>query len=152
MPSRRRRRWRTPRRWASGVDLPRDLPELWADRDRLLQIFENLIGNALKFTGAGGIIGVGAAPRDGQVLFWVQDTGPGIAAENLPFLYDRFWQARKERAPGGGLGLPIAKGLVEAHGGKLWVETALGQGSTFFFTIPAAPRADQHLAEAPLPG
>lgn len=118
------------------LDLAPDLPDVWADRDRLLQVLENLIGNALKFTAPGGRITVGAAPRDGEVLFRVADTGSGIAAEDLPHLFDRFWQARKTGRRGAGLGLPIVKGIVEAHGGRVWVESTPGRGSTFFFTIP----------------
>lgn len=124
------------------LDVQPALPEVWADRDRLVQVFENLIGNAIKFTEPGGRITVGAAPRDGDVLFWVADTGPGIAAEDLPHLFDRFWQARRAGRRGAGLGLPIVKGLVEAHGGRIWVESPPGRGSTFFFTIPAAARHD----------
>ncbi len=124
---------------ALDLDLSGDLPEVWADRDRLLQIFENLIGNAIKFTAVEGSIRVGGASREGEVLFWVRDTGCGVSAEDLPRLFDRFWQARRdERQRGTGLGLPIAKGLVEAHGGQIWAESALGQGTTFFFTIPSA--------------
>ena len=110
--------------------MARDVPEVWADLDRLLQVFENLIGNAVKFTQAEAE-SVGAAPRKGEILFWVADTGPGIAAENLPHLFDRFWQAQKDRRRGAGLGLPIAKGIVEAHGGRIWVESMPGRGSTF---------------------
>jgi PAS domain S-box-containing protein len=121
------------------LDISGDLPNVWADRDRLLQIFENLIGNAIKFTAAGGRIRVGGASRDGEVLFWVRDTGCGISAEDFPRVFDRFWQARRDdRQRGTGLGLPIAKGLVEAHGGQIWLESALGQGTAFFFTIPTA--------------
>lgn len=123
------------------LDVAEDLPEVWADRDRLLQVFENLIGNALKFTTSGGLITVGASPRDGDVLFWVTDTGSGIAADDLPHLFDRFWQARKAQRLGAGLGLPIVKGIIEAHRGRIWVESTPGQGSTFFFTIPTAQRA-----------
>jgi PAS domain S-box-containing protein len=123
------------------LDLAPDLPEVWADRDRLLQVFENLIGNALKFTSPGGRITVGAAAGDGEVLFRVADTGCGIAPEDLQHVFDRFWQARKAERRGAGLGLPIAQGLVEAHHGRIWVESAPGQGSTFFFTIPTAGRA-----------
>jgi PAS domain S-box-containing protein len=129
------------------IDAPEDLPEVWADRDRLLQILENLIANAIKFTGAGGIVRVGAAPRAGEVLFWVEDTGTGIAGEDLPRVFDRFWQATKSDRRGAGLGLPIVKGLVEAHGGHVWVESRIDHGSTFFFTIPTAP---QPAAAAPL--
>lgn len=124
------------------LDLAAELPEVWADRDRLLQVFENLIGNAIKFTKPGGRIGVGAAPREGEVLFWVSDTGSGIAADDVPHLFDRFWQGRKAGRHGAGLGLPIVKGLVEAHDGRIWVESTRGRGNTFFFTIPTAPRAD----------
>jgi len=125
------------------LDLSPDLPDVWADRDRLLQIFENLIGNALKFTEPGGRVLVGAAARDDEALFWVADTGVGIAAEDVPHLFDRFWQARKAARHGAGLGLPIVKGIVEAHGGRVWVESTLGRGTTFFFTIPTTARAEQ---------
>ncbi len=122
------------------VEVPADLPEVWADHDRLLQILENLVGNAVKFTGAGGVIVIGAATRAGDVLFWVADTGIGIAADDVPHVFDRFWQARRGRRSGAGLGLAIAKGLVEAHEGRMWVESTLGRGTTFFFTIPTAPQ------------
>jgi PAS domain S-box-containing protein len=120
------------------VDLNGDLPDIWGDKDRLLQVFENLIGNAIKFTKAGGSITVGAASRDHEVTFRVTDTGSGIAPENLPRVFDRFWQASRAGRGGAGLGLQITKGIVEAHGGHIWVESAAGSGSTFFFTIPAA--------------
>ncbi len=119
-----------------------EFPEVWADRDRLLQIFENLVGNALKFSKPGGRITIGAAPGEGAVRFWVSDTGSGIPAENLPHLFERFWQARKGERRGAGLGLAIVKGLVEAHGGRIWVESLPGQGSTFFFTIPVVPQEE----------
>jgi len=90
---------------------------------------------------------IGAAPRDDEVLFWLTDTGAGIAAEDMPHLFDRFWQARKAKRRGAGLGLPIVKGIVEAHGGRIWVESTPGCGSTFYFTIPAAPRAKDWRAE-----
>ena len=119
----------------------RELPELWADRSRVLQVFENLVGNAIKFTEPGGRITVGAAPGEGHVLFWVADTGIGIADEHVPRLFERLWQASKAGQHGAGLGLPIVKGIVEAHGGRIWVETKVGAGSAFFFTIPKAPAA-----------
>jgi PAS domain S-box-containing protein len=124
------------------LDLQGDLPDVWADRDRLLQVFENLIGNAIKFSEPGGLIAVGAAARGREVLFWVTDTGSGISTEDLPHVFDRFWQARKAERRGGGLGLPIVKTIVEAHSGRIWVESTPGQGSTFLFTIPAAVHAD----------
>ena len=125
------------------LDVAGNLPDVWADRDRLLQVFENLIGNALKFTKPGGVITVGAAPRDHEVLFWVTDTGIGIADDEIPHLFDRFWHGRKTQQFGAGLGLPIAKGLIEAHSGRVWVQSALGNGSTFFFTIPTARRMQE---------
>ena len=118
-----------------------EVPDIWADRDRLLQVFDNLIGNAVKFTAPGGSITVGAALRDADVLFWVGDTGPGIAIEDQARLFDRFWRAHHTKRAGAGLGLAIVKGIVEAHGGRVWVESAPARGSTFYFTIPAAPRA-----------
>jgi signal transduction histidine kinase len=129
----------------------RELPELWADRSRVLQIFENLVGNAIKFTETGGRITVGAAPGEGHVLFWVADTGIGIAEEHVPRLFKKFSQldSRSTRKVGGtGLGLAICKGIVEAHGGRIWVETKLGAGSAFFFTIPNAPAAEGWRSES----
>lgn len=120
------------------LELPEDLPDVWADRDRLFQVFENLVGNAIKFACAGGRITVGAAPRDRDVLFWVADTGRGISDEDLPHLFERFWQVKSGECGGAGMGLPIVKGIVEAHGGRVWVESIAGRGTTFFFTIPSA--------------
>ncbi len=129
-----------------------DVPDVWADRDRLLQVFENLVGNALKHTPPGGTIRVGAAPAEGEVSFWVTDTGAGICAEALPHLFDRFWQADdREKRNGLGLGLSIVKGLVEAHGGRIRVESERGRGTTFFFTLPAAPPATVAEADARAP-
>ena len=127
---------------AASVDLrvetAREVPDVWADRDRLLQVFDNLVGNALKFTPPGGRIRVGTALNENEVQFWVADTGVGVAAEDLPHVFDRFWQARKGERHGTGLGLPIVKGIIEAHGGRIWVESVLGVGTTFFFALPAA--------------
>ena len=120
------------------VDTRCDNVDVWGDRERLLQVFENLIGNALKFTAAGGRITVGAASRDREVAFWVADSGCGIAPDAIPHLFERFWQASQHDRRGAGLGLPIVKGIVEAHGGHVWVESAIGRGSTFFFSIPMA--------------
>ena len=128
------------------LDLASEIPDVWGDQARLLQVLENLVGNAIKFTPAGGRITLGAAGREGGVLFWVADTGGGIAPDELPHVFDRFWQARKGARKGGGLGLPITRGIVEAHGGRIWVESTLGRGSIFFFTIPQAVPV-----EAPLP-
>ena len=129
------------------VEVDPDVPDVWGDRDRLLQVFENLIGNAIKFTKAGGRITAGAASRDDEVVFWVADTGCGIASENLPRVFDRFWQATRAGRQGAGLGLPITKGIVEAHGGRIWVESTAGSGSTFFFTIPRVSAAQDRLSD-----
>lgn len=121
-----------------GLDIAPGLPAVWADQARLLQVFDNLIGNAVKFTGPGGRITVGATPGDDVVLFRVTDTGSGIPAEHLPHVFDRFWQATKGERRGSGLGLSIVKAVVQAHGGRIWVESVPGKGSTFRFTIPVA--------------
>jgi signal transduction histidine kinase/DNA-binding NarL/FixJ family response regulator len=108
------------------------------DSRRLLQVISNLVGNAIKFTPEGGRIDVHATPTGGEVRFAVTDTGPGIPPEQLPHVFGRFWQANRGDRRGIGLGLSIARGIVEAHGGRIWVESELGKGSTFYFTVPMA--------------
>lgn len=125
-----------------------DLPQLDADRDRILQVLSNLIGNAIKFTNEGGRIAVRASPGGEEVEFSVSDTGSGIAAEDLPHLFDARWQAGRTAHMGAGLGLAIAKGIAEAHGGKIWAESTVGEGSTFSFIIPTA-QPEAELATAP---
>jgi signal transduction histidine kinase len=105
-------------------------------------VLSNLIENAVKFTPAGGWIRIGVARSAQQVCFSIADNGPGIRPEHLPHLFDRFWQARPADRRGTGQGLPIARGIVEAHGGRIWAESTPGQGSTFRFTVPVAPSAD----------
>lgn len=114
------------------------LPAVEADRARLLQLFSNLVGNALKFTPRGGTVTLEAAPEEGGVRFAVRDTGPGIPREHFPHIFDRFWQAQRDDRRGLGLGLAIAKGIAETHGGRIWVESEPGAGSAFFFTLPAS--------------
>jgi len=126
-----------------SVEAPPDLPEVVADRDRILQVFENLLGNALKFVERGGRIVVRAEDCGGAVKFSVSDDGPGIAPELIPHLFDRFSSARLHPTGGIGLGLSIAKGIVESHGGRIWVESAPGHGSTFFFSIPVESSTPQ---------
>lgn len=130
---------------ALDADVPADLPAVWADRERLHQVLGNLMGNAVKFTPPGGRVSVTARldPTAGEeghpgVRVAVEDTGPGISAEHLPHVFDRFWQARSTRRAGAGLGLAIARGVVEAHGGRIWATSEAGQGTTFEFTLPAA--------------
>jgi PAS domain S-box-containing protein len=119
------------------------LPEIWADRDRCLQVFENLIGNAIKFTPRGGRIIVAATPRDADVHFSVADTGGGIAPESLPHVFDRFWHSKNAKREGAGLGLSICKGIVEANGGRIWVESSRGRGTTVHFTVPTWNAVEQ---------
>jgi len=109
------------------------------ERERIEQVFSNLVGNALKFSSPGGSVKVGLEPRGDEVVFWVADKGPGIGPEQLPHVFERYWQARQRSHSGIGLGLSIAKGIVEAHGGRIWVESQLGRGTTFHFTLKAAP-------------
>jgi signal transduction histidine kinase len=119
------------------LEAAEELPPLWADHDRLLQVLENLIGNAIKFTPEGGRIAVAATRARDEVQFSIADTGPGIPEQDLAHVFDRFWQAETASRRGGvGLGLQICKGIVEAHGGRIWVESSVGRGSTFSFTIP----------------
>jgi PAS domain S-box-containing protein len=123
------------------LQLGSNLADIWADPDRLLQVLENLIGNAIKFSRPDGRITVGArASERGDVLFWVEDHGVGIAQEHVPHVFERFWQVQNGRH-GAGLGLAIVKGIVEAHSGRVWVDSALGRGTTFFFTIPTVSTA-----------
>jgi signal transduction histidine kinase len=110
------------------------------DRERLLQVFENLIGNAIKFTAPGGRITVGTTARPREVVFSVADDGCGIAPDALPHVFEQFWQATRGGRRGAGLGLPIVKGIVEAHGGHIWVISTPGRGTTFYFSIPTDDR------------
>jgi signal transduction histidine kinase len=110
---------------------------LLADRERVLQVLSNLIGNALKFTPPGGRVMLSVQRQPTMVRFEVLDTGPGITAENLPRVFDRFWTEAPGKK-GTGLGLFIAKGIVDAHGGSIWAESDRGCGARFFFTLPIA--------------
>lgn len=118
--------------------VPADLPAVSCDRDRIGQVLANLLGNAVKFTPDGGSIAVSVCAQDGAVRVSVRDTGPGIAREAIAHVFDRFWQEGRQARRGTGLGLYIAKGIVEAHHGTLSVESCLGQGSDFRFTLPVA--------------
>jgi signal transduction histidine kinase len=113
-----------------------DLPAVRADPARLLQLFSNLVGNAVKFTPSGGTITLSAVRADGRILCSVSDTGPGIPAAQIPRLFGKFWQAQRGDSRGVGLGLAIARGIVEAHGGTITVESVVGRGSVFSFALP----------------
>ena len=115
-----------------------DVPPVLADRHRVLQVLSNLIGNAMKFTPSGGMITYRAEPQEGSVRIVVSDTGPGIPKEDLGDIFNPYWQAKRTARLGAGLGLPIAKGIVESHGGRMWVESEPGDGTKFLFTLPVA--------------
>ena len=118
------------------VNVADDLPVVRADPARMLQVISNLVGNAVKFTPAGGTITLSAVRSNGRVLCSVTDTGPGIPAAQIPRLFGKFWQAKRGDGRGVGLGLAIARGIVEAHGGTIDVKSEVGQGSTFAFSLP----------------
>jgi signal transduction histidine kinase/DNA-binding response OmpR family regulator len=111
-----------------------------ADRGRIAQVFSNLVGNAIKFTPKGGFVRVTGKRRDNYVDFVVADSGIGVAPENVPHLFDRFWKATKASRSGAGLGLSIVKGIVASHGGSVSVESEPGAGTSFCFSLPLGPR------------
>jgi two-component system sensor histidine kinase KdpD len=129
------------------VEVPDDLPPVYLDPVEIDQVVTNLVENAVKFTPPGGEITVHAAVRDGELQVSVQDSGPGLATSALPRLFEPFYRASGTRATGGsGVGLAVARGLVTAHGGRIWAQNANGRGARFTFAIPAAS-----LEKDPLP-
>ncbi|WP_437808573.1 ATP-binding protein [Sorangium sp. So ce1078] len=119
-----------------GVASTEDVPIVVCDRDRVLQVLSNLLSNAIKVTGAQGSVTVRCEHREEHVVFSVADTGPGIPEDELPYLFERFWRGQRNGYKGTGLGLAIARELVVAHGGTIHVESRVGVGTTFRFTIP----------------
>ncbi len=128
------------RRVALEREVERPLPPVVADVERIMQVFSNLVGNALKYSDPGDTVRIRAERLDESVRFCVADEGPGIAEDDVPHVFDRFWQVRHNRRGGAGLGLAIVKGIVEAHGGEVGVESTLGEGSEFWFTLPTDRR------------
>ena len=127
----------TQRRVRLAGESAADLPAVNVDASRVVQVLGNLLRNALKFTPDGGRITVRASAIGREVVFAVSDTGPGIPAADQSRVFDRYWHARRTaNRRGTGLGLSIAKGIVQAHGGRMWLESASGEGTTFFFSIP----------------
>jgi signal transduction histidine kinase len=125
-------------------ELPAALPRIACDERRLVQVLGNLVGNAIKFARDGGRVRFRAWEEGREVRFAISDDGPGIAPDQVPHLFERYWKGSGESRRGTGLGLYIVKGIVDAHAGRVWVDTKLGAGSTFTFTIPIAdPRAPQ---------
>jgi signal transduction histidine kinase/CHASE3 domain sensor protein len=127
-------------------DKPRVIPTVKADRNRILQVVCNLLDNAFKFTPEGGSITVSCESQRDRVIFAVRDTGRGILQEHLPNIFNLFWQAKPTAHMGSGFGLAIAKAIVEQHGGKIWVESKPGFGTTFFFSLQVASGPTQSLA------
>ncbi len=123
-------------------DITPEMPPVLADWTRLTQILANLVTNAVKFTPSSGLVRIQAEPYGNAVRFRVRDTGPGIPNDELAHVFDQYWQARRTRKMGTGLGLFIAKNLIEIHGGSIDVTSELGHGATFDFTIPIAPRQE----------
>ncbi|HPT33098.1 MAG TPA: ATP-binding protein [Bacillota bacterium] len=134
------------RKWGSEaapikVEMPEMLPVVWADKERIRQVFVNLLNNALKYTPPEGEITVSAGLEAGLIKVLVADTGVGIPPEDLPHLFERFYRVEKTRSRnygGTGLGLSIARKIVEAHGGEIWVESEPGKGTRVWFTLPPA--------------
>jgi signal transduction histidine kinase len=126
-----------------GIQLKSEQPDYIApiivDRERIMQVLANLIGNAIKFSPAGSIITIRAEQFGNDVQFSVEDTGSGIPEDQLAHVFDRFWQSPGTAKKGTGLGLFIVKGIVEAHGGRVWAESNVAAGSTFYFTLPIGP-------------
>ena len=119
------------------IPTPDESLHVRGDRGRLAQVFSNLVGNAIKFTSEGGKVSLRAWREGDDIVFEVADTGPGLSKEQMVHLFDRFWQANRGDRRGVGLGLPIAKGIVDAHGGRMWVKSDVGAGSHFFVALPA---------------
>ncbi|MFW6330101.1 MAG: PAS domain S-box protein [Gemmatimonadota bacterium] len=132
-----------PRAEAKSLTLethaPAGVEEISVDPSRILQVLSNLIGNAIDHTEGGGLIRVSAQSAKDGVVFEVADTGEGISDQHLPHVFDRFWQARRSTREGAGLGLAIARGMVEAHGGRIWAESTIEKGSRFRFVLPSYP-------------
>lgn len=124
-----------------SIDVEKNLPSIMADHDRILQVMQNLLGNALQFTPQNGLIRIRAQRSDAVIHISVKDNGDGIETNHLPHIFERFYRADRSRSRsnggGSGIGLTIAKSLIEAHGGKIWVASeGKGKGSTFTFSLP----------------
>lgn len=126
------------------IEMPPPPFKVRCDRERMMQVFSNLIGNAVKFVPEKGTIVLSAAASGASALVAVRDTGPGIPPGRLPHLFQRYWQADETARKGRGLGLFITKGIVEAQGGVIWAESQVGTGSTFFITLPLVTPISRH--------
>jgi signal transduction histidine kinase len=128
-----------------GVRLETDVAHcditVLGDRARLLQVLGNLVGNAIKFSKSGDSVMIRGETRDGEALISVSDTGPGIPRERFDDIFEPYQTVQTQGNRGTGLGLFIAKGIVERHGGRIWLESEIGTGTTFFFTLPLSVKA-----------
>jgi PAS domain S-box-containing protein len=125
-----------------AADVAEGLPLVFCDPDRMLQVLGNLVANAIKVTPRGGSVTVQVKPREREVLVAVADTGPGIPLDDQARLFERYWRSPGASYKGTGLGLAIAQGIITAHGGRIWVDSEVGRGATFYFTIPVSPTRD----------
>jgi PAS domain S-box-containing protein len=120
---------------ALRLDIQESLPRVAADRERIRQALSNLIGNSVKFSPSNTVVDVSARRQGDEVVISVRDQGPGMTTEQLSHAFDRFWQSRRTDREGAGLGLAITHGIIDAHGGRIWAESAIGQGTTFSFSL-----------------
>ena len=120
------------------TDMPQDIPFIFCDRDMILKVMVNLLLNALKFTPEGGRVTISVEKEREKIKIKVSDTGIGIQGKNLPFVFDKFYRAKRptDKKRGTGLGLSIAKEIIKSHGGDIWAEIRRGKGSTFYFRLP----------------
>ena len=136
-----------------GLQLTADaephLAKVHCDRDRILQVLSNLVGNATKAAPVDGHISLRVEARGHELLFAVSDNGPGISEEDVKHLFERYWRSGEAGYKGTGLGLAIARGIVSAHGGRIWAESELGRGATFLFTVPVADVTSLFTAPGP---
>jgi signal transduction histidine kinase len=120
------------------LDAPDDMPQVLADKGRIAQALSNLVGNAVKFSSPGSEVVVTVRVLDEEIVFAVADRGRGMTPEQLAHAFDRFWQSSRTDRQGAGLGLAITKGIIDAHGGRIWAESVPDSGSTFYFSLPVA--------------
>jgi signal transduction histidine kinase len=135
-----------------GVDLRISVPDdgclLCCDQTRVLQAFSNVLGNAIRFAPPGGTISITGRATPGRALFEIRDPGPGVPPSDLAHLFDRYWQGASERRKGRGLGLYVARKIVEAHGGRIWAESVVEEGTMVSFTVPLEQPAGEDAAGA----
>ncbi len=135
-----------------GVHNAAGAASVWVDRERVLQVLSNMVANAVKFTPEGGAITVRAETTPNEVRFAVSDTGVGIAEDQRSHAFERYWKGESGGRRGAGLGLYIARGIVEAGHGKIWFESRANEGTTFFFTLPSSDGATAQLTDLPTDG